>query len=316
MTLSLGFGCSSQQKAHLPVPAWVGSPYDFCKSAEEICGVGSGKSLKEADLAAKQEIGSFFRLQLTSSLVSSLSSNQKTTDSTIDSQQKESFQQVISAQVDELIEGVEITQRHILNDKEYYSLTRLKKNLLEDSLKLKLNEIDQQRNQLLINKARLAQFPLKNLLVERQGAEKLLLMLDRPLIGFKKSLNWWEDTLSMLQTPKTVKINFDINSDEQWENLITSAIAQAGHKIITSQNARYLIKSTLSMKMEPINVEGFLKARVQWRASALDQERGSEVSGAIDEVIDVTARNKEQLWHKAKDHFKTKVLEKIYLLNI
>jgi hypothetical protein len=314
-------GCAQTSKSHQPVPVWVASPYDFCKSQEEVCGVGSGSNLKQADLSSKNEVGSFFRLQLSSNLVSSISSmvseNEKTGSSVIvNSQQQESFQQVISSQVDEIVEGVEVVQRYILNDKEYYSLARLKKSLLEDLLRQKISVIDQKRQELLEEKARLSLFPLKKLLVERQGIEKLLSMLDRPLIGHKKSQSWWEETNSMMQSPKTIKLSLDQNSDPEWESLLQAVLTESGHKLTSSQSARYIIKSSFSMKMEPINVEGFLKARVQWRASCFDQEKGSEVTGSIDESLDVSARNKEQLWHKAKDHFKSKILEKIYLLKI
>lgn len=325
LILLIMVGCTSTTKNHQPVPTWVASPYDYCRSQEEICGVGSGANLKSADLSAKNEVGSFFRLQLSSSLVSNLSSSQSEVEKIssknnqsfeIESQQKESFQQVISTQVNEIIEGVEITQRYILNDKEYYALAKLKKSLLEDLLRQKISSLDQKRNELLENKARLSLFPLKILLIERQGVEKLLSMLDRPLIGHKKSEQWWNESLSMMQTPKTIKLSLDQNSDKEWEALLDAVLTETGHKLTSSANARYTIKSSFTMKMEPINVEGFLKARVQWRASCFDQERGSEVTGSIDETLDVSARNKEQLWHKAKDHFKTKILERIYLLRI
>lgn len=316
LILLMCLACTSTKSNREKVPLWVGSPYDYCKSTEEICGVGTGKTLKEADLAAKNEIASFFRLQLNSNLVSSMSSSQTEQKNVLEIQQRETFQQVISAQVDELVEGVEVIQRYILNDKEYYSLARLKKNLLEDNLRQKISSTDKERNDLLEKKARLALFNLQNLYLERQGVEKLLSMLDRPLMGDKKSTVWWDETKSMMQTPKLVKLEFDKNSDDAWEDLLSSIITQAGHKIIKTNNAKYIIKSSFTLKMEPINVEGFLKARVQWRASSFDQERGSEVIGAIDESLDVTARNKEQLWNKAKDHFKSKMLEKIHLLGI
>lgn len=312
----MNIACSSKGKHYEKVPTWVNSPYDYCKSTEEICGIGYANSLKEADLLAKSEIASFFRLQLNSSLTSNITMNQSEQQNQVDLKYGETFQQLISAQVDEIIEGVEVIQRYILNDKEYYSLARLKKNILEDNLKQKIADIEKSKNNLLEKRARLALFSLKNLYIERQGMEKLLSMLDRSLIGQKKSQNWWEESLSMMQTGKTIKLQFDQNSGDEWEALVISIITEAGHKITQSSNARYIIKSSFSLKSEPINVEGFLKARIQWRASSFDQDRGSEVLGAIDESFDVTARNKEQLWHKAKDHFKSKILEKIYLLNI
>ncbi len=315
------YGCSSNTPNHQSIPTWVASPYDVCRSEVEICGVGSGSMLKQADLSAKNEVGSIFRLQLSSHLVNSVSSTQSENEKDghnilVDSQQHESFQQVISTQVDEIVEGVELAQRYILNDKEYYSLAKLKKSLLEDLLRQKISIVDQKRNELLGNKARLALFPLKKLLVERQGIEKLLAMLDRPLIGEKKTTLWWDETKSMMQLPKTIKLIVDQHADAEWESLLQAVLTESGHKLTTSNSARYIIKSTFTMKMEPINVEGFLKARVLWRASCFDQERGSEVTGSIDESLDVSARNKEQLWHKAKDHFKSKILEKIYLLSI
>lgn len=314
--LSFIYGCSSSQVGREKVPVWVGSPYDFCKSAEEICGVGSGSNLKAADLSAKNEIASFFRIQLSSNLVSTLSSNQKEENNLLDAQQREIFQLVISGQVDELVEGVEITQRFILNDKEYYALAKLKKSLLEDNLRQKINILNQKREDLLEKKARLSFHQLQKLHIERLGIEKLLSMLDRPLLGQQKSTNWWQESKSMMQTAKTIKLQLDKNSDEEWQSQLSSVITQSGHKVTQDSNAKYLVKSSFILKMEPINVEGFLKARIEWRASSFDQERGSEVLGAIDESIDVTARNKDQLWHKAKDHFKAKILEKIHLLNI
>jgi hypothetical protein len=299
------------------VPVWIGAPYDFCKSQDEICGVGSGKSLKESDLFAKSEIASFFRLQLNSSLESMMQGKSIESEKTIEAEQKETFHQVLSSQVSELVEGVEIIQRYILNEKEYFSLARLKKNTLEDKLRAEIKDFNVERSNLLSHKARLSIYPMKNLLLQRQGVEKLLSMLDRPLIGHQKSGPWWEETTQMLNPSRSVYVQFDEEQkDQEWQNLLLSAITGAGHKVSTSSNARYIVKSTFKMNMEPINVDGFLKARIEWKASSLDHERGSEVLGALDESIDVTARNKEQLWHRAKDHFKTKVLEKIHLLNI
>lgn len=308
--------CSSKKTSY-EVPVWVGSPYDFCNSQEEICGVGTGKTVKEADVSSKNEIASFFKLQLSSNIESFITATTKETEQSFNQEQRESFSQVINTQVTEFLEGVEVTQRYVLNEKEYFSLAKLKKNILEEKLRLELKSYDLERTKLTEHKARLSLYKLKQTLLQRQGAEKLLMMLDRPLIGHKKSENWWTETQEMIMLPQNVSLQLDQNNkDEQWKNLLESVITTSGHKISTANKARFLVQSAFEFHMEPINVDGFLKARVEWKAKSIDLERGSEVRGVIDESISVTARNKEQLWHRAKDHFKTKVLENIHLLNI
>lgn len=313
----LQFASCSSKKASEQVPVWVGSPYDYCNSKEEICGVGSGKSIKEADLSSKNELASFFKLQLNSNLESMVTADTKEVEQSFSQEQRESFSQVITSQVSEFVEGVEVIQRFILNDKEYFALARLKKNLLEEKLLLEIKNYDLERSKLTEHQARLSLYQLKNTLLKRQGAEKLLSMLDRPLIGTKKSENWWNETQEMIMNPKNVNVQLDSSEkDEQWKNLLESIITNSGHKITAANKARFLVQSSFQFFAEPINVDGFLKARIEWKAKSVDQERGNEVRGVVDESISVTARNKEQLWHRAKDHFKTKVLENIHLLNI
>lgn len=344
--------CSSQQAAfdhRAELPLWVTSPYQVCEEKLDLCASSEGNSLKGSDQAAKAEMAAFFRSEIKrnfsektfnksqtdqqtvhQTLGTASGTNTELTNENTQEQYLNQYQDVLSFSIDTVLEACQITERYIGNDRNYYSLAKISKRQFSDLLMKKIQQLEDEKDQLLRDHpGRLTVTPLKDILVKRQS---LLLLSELVTSSAEQSSssairehvdNWWKNIMQDLPAKKKVFLSF---SDEKIENIdfekdlkdfLIHQFTEVGHVNVSNKSqATNSIKVNVELSPENIQVEGFLKGRVHLQIIAFDLAKGSETSGSMDEIIDITARSREQLWHKVQTQLRERIESNIYKLNL
>ena len=138
LVLSIFISCNLSIAA---MPKWVTNVDSECNSKNEICAVGTGKTLEEANTSARINIQKFFETKVNSNFTTEVSSNgEKVKNYSYD---------YVSEENAGILKGVEIVKTFQDKDR-YYSLASMDKSITKNELEFEIKSIDR-RMKTLIN---------------------------------------------------------------------------------------------------------------------------------------------------------------------
>jgi hypothetical protein len=249
--------CSStKDKRKVIVPegeaVWIYSPESGCDK-DELCAVGEGSSLAQADAKSKQSLASIFETKIQSSL--------KFSKHSFSGEEIEEMQEYINSDVSEKVDGVlkgAIIKERFQKEKIFFSLVSLDKNKAAQLISNELKHVDDQLNHFYSFKSRIYIKKLNVLFNKRLLlAEKMTILKDSASnspISFKQieelKLNSMGGTKIVIKTT---------NEPPRFINKkVKEIFSELGYKLVKKGND-YFINMDYKVTEEYLNVKGFKK---------------------------------------------------------
>jgi hypothetical protein len=262
-------------KTSFAQPEWLNSPQKLCNH-NNLCAVGSGANLSEANTNAKANILKQFETNISSDFVSkeiAVNNNSNT---------------IISDKIEEkangIINAVKIENNY--NDgKQYFSFATLDKQSQIKTLLFDIEEIDK-KIIFLSNNQQIQK--IKKLQKQRLILNKRYLFLTGTTIPEKVKYEQ--------QKKHTYYITSDSKKEEDIINILKLLITEDGSKISNNKSEadRYLLVKLDSKKLY-LNIDSFEKYLF---SITIDSYEANNLIGTITTNISETGRDKEQTYEK------------------
>ena len=283
------------------LPSWVTSPYDYC-SSEYLCAVGEGTGKLVAEASARSELAKVFKVDIKSS------SSFETTETSITNQEemkgstKSDSLSFLKESVDELLEGVEITQVH-QTDEGFFALARLDKKSASDRLRKQMGSLDTQISSLMDEGKRSSFFKaLKNFRNRELINQRFHILNER----YEKGL-WSEKRILMAidgKKRKEIKVGLSFNEVPQdFSYLVLENLLALGYRVRTDKVSLYpfRIKMDFKKSKQHMNVKGFEKWKFSLHLVSHSKE-GTQIGQKSFDLIQV-GRSYQQCYSQALKEF-------------
>jgi hypothetical protein len=243
ISLNLAFGISR--------PNWIDDTNEIC-SNNEICAVGSGKSLSIAKSDARNNILKVFEVNINSNFNSSITAD----TNSIKKYDNENLEET----TDGILKGVKI-EKSYNNDKEYYVLAVLNKNIAKKEIKTDIDNLDSKMKLLLAENNIKYNSQLENLYIQRSELnKKYLVVAERMLPEIVKYNDIFKNKKITSNKAGTFYIKSTKNDILNLKKIISAEISNNGGKIINDeQKANKIISIDIEKKDLELKVDGFIK---------------------------------------------------------
>jgi len=284
-------------------PDWIKEPIKYC-SQNEICVLGSGKSLERATAVAREELAKTLKVKIIGSTTFNSYSRQIRENEVVEGSVSENFNKDIEEISEEILEGTFVKETY-KNNENFYILMALDKIKTGLIIKNKLLLIDENIEHLyrLGKRASLFEaikiYPFREDLNSRY--EFLIGEKIPPKITLKDLLSQKEKYFKK-QTKVLFKF-FDFKDEGDLKNYIASRFLELGLVQVVDLGEKdiYTIKFYFDFKKSYFNVEGFEK--YQFNFASYSYNRNNIKIGMINFSTEGIGRN----FNQAKENGLTKI---------
>ena len=292
----------------LDSPEWVYAPDEGC-SESELCAAGEGESMASADSRARKALAAVFSVKINSQF-----DIHKTSYSDEEvSELKEFASDQVSETVDEVLEAVEI-KRRFEKDGLFFSLAALDKDQAKESLRRKIEAVDDELRHLYGLKRKSSIKRMMGLLDERgQLADKLLVVSGRAPKA--------PATFAQIQNIKFSSGGYNkvyVSADQKVPSTLKKHLEQilvsSGYQVLDNRAVDYVVELKFDSKEAYLNVEGFKKFVFAFSANA--KNNVNEKIGSFNVVETQTGRTKNDAFLRAKTDIQTEMESKVDKLNL
>ncbi len=256
-------------------PDWIKEPVKFCPN-NEICVLGSGKTLEKATITAREELAKVLKVKIIGSTIFNTYSRQIRENESVEGKVSENFNKGIEEISEEMLEGTFVKETY--KDGEHFfvlmALDKFKAGLI---IKNKILSIDENIEHLyqLGRRASLFEaiklYPLRDELDSRY--EYLMGEKIPPKISIKQLYNQKE---RFFKKQTRVFLNFiDFKNEENLKSYIISNFLELGlvQVFVPNDKNAYEIKLFFNFKKSYFNVEGFEKYDFYFTAYSYNRNR-------------------------------------------
>lgn len=297
-------------------PDWIKEPIKFCPN-NEICVLGSGKTLEKATVTAREELAKVLKVKIIGSTIFNTYSRQIRENESVEGKVNENFNKGIEEISSEILEGTFVKETY--KDGEHFlvlmALDKFKTGLI---IKNKILSIDENiehfyqlgRRASLFEAIKL--YPLRDDLDSRY--EYLIGEKIPPKISIKQ-LYAQKERFFKKQTRVFLKF-IDFKNEENLKSYIISNLLELGLVQVFEPNDKnaYEIKLFFNFKKSYFNVEGFEKYDFQFTAYSYNRNRVK--IGILNFNTDGIGRNFIQAKENALIKIKQYVSDNINQMNI
>lgn len=308
-------GCATFDRGHYDdpeaakAPEWVYAPSENCMIETQLCAVGEGESLTQADARAKTSLAGIFESQVSSHFSRSYKELDEKRLSSIRIQTNTQVQET----VDDLLKGAKISKR-FERDGIHYSFAVLKKATASEIFLREIKVIDDELSYLYLNRKRAHVYRMLSLLEKRRHYEDKLSVLQ---ISSPNAPVSFLDVRSLALTNKTMPALALSGQGSAPRSLIVrfqELASDLGFAFAPMESAHYIIKLDLDRRPLHLNVEGFEKYLFRFFATARQADR-REV-GALELSVEQVGRSEDDALNKALDKFKKQIKDNFDQLNL
>lgn len=299
-------GPETSETAH-GIPGWAYAPYEKCTEASELCASGEGKTFKEADAEARNNLGSIFEVKIQSELNVLTSSTQTFP---WQGQVREEVQKSIRESVDQVLELVEIKARHKKTPLSY-ALASLDRAKASDLFGNRLSKVDQELAVLWKNHQRTNLRRIVKLFLERERLnERYSIVAGAP----KPAPVSWEEIIKWRESkPKEEPLLLKVGQAPDWmKEKVTELLSEAGFRLVRGDAQRIVTLQVDSIK-EYLNVAGFEKHTFTMSLSSIVN---GEKKRTISTSETVTGRSQADALLKVKTQFTEYIEQHLSDLNL
>lgn len=282
INLSLIFlmlSCSSVKVTQPPL--WATAIQEHCQEGY-LCAVGQGRSLQQAQLFAKAELLSFFKVKIDQqTLIEEKSDSKKSTVEVSDR---------LNQQVDLEMEGVEI-ERSAQAGSDFYVLARLKKSRIASAIKAELSRLDDEMRAKKAQKSYLSLMKIESLLKERVELENELRLVQNfiPEAPYRSLAIVQE--MREIQKKASFEIRIEGTHKEELKSLVSSMLTKMGFSL-PEKGGRFVLTFEMSSQQEFLAVKNFVKYKYMFKGTIEDQK--SPFKNKLSQEFIMTGLSQEQ----------------------
>lgn len=290
-------------------PAWLNNVSAACKKSE-LCAVGMGESRVLAEANAKSNIAKMFQVKVTSTF-----SSQEIYDG---GESLLSAFEDVKEETQMELEGVTHPEAYS-DDKYYYSLAKIKKFPLSNSIRKEMKDIAQEVRGLKDSKKSGAVFEIEHLMLKW----RLLNARQRFLTGMDSSEPISVSDIMQMKkrTIGGIIVHLFIDGKGKEVKVLNSYVGDLltgmGFDItkgkMWKKESTHLLAGSLKEEEEFFKVEGFKKFRYTLTLDAENRRRVKSGSLHLDTVQ--TGRNDQQAREKALVYFKKQIKDEIHKIS-
>jgi hypothetical protein len=267
------------------LPEWVRNADKECKK-NNICAVGSGKSLALAQIDARNNLQKMFETRVNSTFTSKISGRGVKVESSAD--------EVLQEDSEGVLRGTTITKT--FEDKgEFYVLVTLNKDAATNDLRVKIKHLDEDMKVLLKDKSAVSHRKLENNFNARTRLNnKHVFLTGKEMPETVK----YKDVINKKKENKDRADAYFLDVDNDDVKAIIKGVLGDNNIKITNKPVAKGIKSRTSVKKDFLNVEGFEKYSLKFEMNLIKDDT---VANTLSTTITETGINFEQAYAKALD---------------
>lgn len=153
------------------LPKWVDSPFQYC-SSKYLCAVGEGTGKLVAEASARNELAKIFKVEISGrSQFEQSETSVTSTNGGLQGQVNSAQNTFLKESVDEVLEGIEITEVY-KSDDSFFALARLNKRSASDRFKRQMNSLDDEIKVLMDQNKRSSFFKAYKILLKREAVNQ------------------------------------------------------------------------------------------------------------------------------------------------
>lgn len=297
-------------------PDWIKEPIKSCLN-NEICVLGSGKTLEKATITAREELAKVLKVKIIGNTIFNTYSRQIRENETVEGNVNENFNKGVEEISEEILEGTYVKETYKDSENVFVllALDKFKTSLI---IKNKILLIDENIEHLyqLGRRASLFEaiktYPVRDDLDSRY--EYLIGEKIPPKVTIKQLYNQKE---RYFKKQTKVFLNFiDFKNEESLKSFIISNLLELGlvQVLDPSEKNAYEVKFFFNFKKSYFNVEGFEK--YQFNLTAYSYNRNKMKIGILNFSTDGIGRNFVQAKENALIKIKQFVHDNINQMNI
>lgn len=296
---------SSNSFAAKKTPDWVNNVDKEC-SKNEICAIGNGDTMNMARTDARNNILKYFETSVNARFKSSLSTDEKT----IDSSKSEDLEEVSNG----ILKGVKIKTTYG-EGSDYYALATLNKDVAIKEIKSDIDKADNKMKLLLAENNIKYNRQLEKLYNQRDALNKRYLVLTGNMVP---EVVKYEDIFKVKKTSGELSLKYYIeNTSDNFSHSIasylSSILVENGAKIANAEkNANRIVQVTINKTNLHLNIEGFIKQMYSLQIDIYTTS-GNVVSSIYEEFTE-TGRSEAQIKESISSKIKDYINENIELL--
>ncbi len=292
------------------LPKWVDSPFQYC-SSKYLCAVGEGTGKLVAEASARNELAKIFKVEISGrSQFEQSETSVTSTNGGLQGQVNSAQNTFLKESVDEVLEGIEITEVY-KSDDSFFALARLNKRSASDRFKRQMNSLDDEIKVLMDQNKRSSFFKAYKILLKREAVNQRYHILNQNYYSGRYSKR---SILSKLEEKKEKNILVYLSQDnvpKDWGYLVLEGLLNLGYRVRTEQTNKYQfkIKIQFDKSKQHLKVKGFEKWKFSINLVSSTKENGK--IGQINLEIFQTGRSLEQCLNGAFEQFKEKIDDKL-----
>ncbi len=293
-------------------PSWINSPMDNCSKIREICAVGEGTGVINAEASARDAIARIFKTNVNSNLTSITETKQVLKDDVVTGEESSDFAQRIKLTTEEVIKGVQIKQTY--TDQDYvYALASLDKKKVSTIFKEQMDQIDIEIESNYKKGSRSSLSKAEKLYKVRSEIHEKFLIVNNSKypskISLKKIHNKKLKKVS-LNTTIYVDVN-ELNDRPLLKNLIIQGLLDNDYRVVTNKKSNYQFIVRGSFKEEKLffKVKGFEK--YQFLLQLYSEKKSGEKLGGLHLTEAQVGRSHRQALSNALPSLKKSLLDRI-----
>ncbi len=308
--------CSSQKnvetkrkKTENGEPVWLYAASDGCSSSE-ICAVGQGQNLAESDIHAKKAIAAIFSTKIDAEFTVS---KQSFSDKEYD-ELKESVQDTVTEQVNEVLKGVEIKE-HFQKNEIHFALASLDKRKVSRALTQELKRLDNELEHFMSLKRKVLIKKMTTLYYKREQLNEKLILINGG--GINSPVRYSDiDGLKYLKNTKDiVKLDLAPEVPSVLGKKVTEFFTDLGYKIVSGNaNFDYFVHVDYEGTQEYLKVKGFEKFLFTLKLEASNQD--SKMIGTYIVKKSSIGRTENDAFVKVRSNMIEEIIQNIDKLNL